>query len=174
MLSKLHAFAGRIATWPSTALLFIVFMLCTLGFTARTDRLGNDPPLLDVRFWYTPADVKTLFDALGPADLSFYALTEVTLDLAFPIAYGGLLLVFIYRLFEPHLARVLLLLPLVGVIADLSENISVALMAWTYAGATPAFAALAAVFTLVKGILVRVALVVVLIGAVRGILLRRP
>ena len=173
MLGKLHAFVGRIATWPAVALLFMGFVLCTLGFTSRTERLGNTPPLLDVRYWYGPADVKALFDKLGQDGLSFYALTEVTLDLAFPFIYGGLLLILICRLFEPKPARILLLVPLVGMISDLLENLSVALMASTYTGSAPGFASVATVFTLVKNVLVRLALVIVLVGAIRAIILKR-
>lgn len=174
MLSKFHGFVGRIATWPVTSLLFIGFVLCTLGFTSRTERLGSNPPLLDARYWYDPAGVQALFEKLGPAGLRDYALTEVTLDLAFPFIYGGLLLIMVYRLFEPKTARVLLLLPLIGMIADLLENSSVVLMAWTYDGSAPGFAAVATVFTLVKNVLIRVAMVIVLVGAIRAIVLKRP
>jgi hypothetical protein len=173
MFGRLHAFVGRIATWPAVALLFIGFVLCTLGFTARSERLGNNPPLLDVRYWYAPADVKALFDKLGQDGLSFYALTEVTLDLAFPFIYGGLLLILIYRLLEPKPARILLLVPLVGMISDLLENFSIALMAWTYTGGAPGFASFATVFTLTKNSLVRLALVIVLVGAIRAMILKR-
>ena len=173
MLGGLHTFVGRIATWPAVALLFIGYVLCSLGFTARSDRLGNNPPLLDVRYWYNTASVQALFEKLGQEGRSFYALTEVTLDLAFPFIYGALLLVLIYRLFEPKPARILLLVPLVGMISDLLENVSVALMAWTYTGSEPGFASVATLFTLAKNVLVRLALVTVLVGAIRAIILKR-
>ncbi len=173
MLARLHAFVGRIAIWPVVALLFLGFVLCTLGFTARTERLGSNPPLLDNRYWYAPADVQTLFDKLGPAGRSDYALTEITIDLAFPFIYGGILLVLIYRLFEPKPARILLFVPLIGMISDWLENFSVATMAWTYAGSPPGFASVATIFTLTKNVLVRLAMVIVLIGAIRALILGR-
>jgi hypothetical protein len=173
MLGKLHAFVGRIATWAAVALLFIGFVACTLGFIARMERLGNNPPVLDGRSWYTPAEVQALFDKLGPAGRSDYALTEVTLDVAFPFIYGGILLILIYRLFEPKPARILLLLPLIGAICDLLENASIASMAWTYTGSPPGFASIATFFTLAKNLLVGLAVVVVLVGAIRALILRR-
>ncbi len=173
MLDRLHRLVGRLATWPAVALLFIGYVLTTLGFMDRAARFCNQPALLDVRFWYSPAEVAVLFDRLGADGRSFYALTEVTLDLAFPIIYVTLLLILIYRLFEPKAARFLLLIPLVGGLADLLENISVATMAWTYAGSRPGFAAVATIFTLVKNSLVRLALVLVLLGALRAIALKR-
>lgn len=173
MVSKLHQFVSRFATWPVTSLLFIGFVLCTLGFTARSERFAGKPPALDVRYWYAPLDVKDLFDKLGEADLNYYAVTEVTLDLAFPFIYGGLLLIMIYRLFEPKVAQLLLLVPLVGMIADLVENASVALMAWTYTGPAPGFASVASVFTLTKNVLIRLAMVIVLVGGIRAIIRSR-
>lgn len=173
MLDRIHAFVGRIATWPAVALLFIGYVLCNLGFGARTDRLGSDPPLLDMRSWYTPENVQALFEKLGSTGRNFYAVTEVTLDLAFPFIYGALLAILIYRLFEPKLARVLLLVPLIGMAADLLENAGVAFMGWTYNGSAPAMASVVTVFTLVKGVLVRLAMVVVLVGGVAA-LLNRP
>jgi hypothetical protein len=173
MLGKLHAFAGRIATWPVLSLLFIGYVLCSLGFTARSDRLAGNPPLLDLRYWYGSADVQALFDKLGTAGRSYYALTEATIDLAFPFIYTGILLILIYRLFEPKPARVLLLIPLVGMLSDLLENASVVAMVSTYTGAPPGVASVATVFTLAKGVLVRLAMVLVLVGAIRAIILRR-
>jgi hypothetical protein len=170
MLDKLYAFVGRIATWPAVALLFILYVLCSLGFTVRTDRLGNEPPLLDLRLWYTPGDVQILFDKLGATGRSHYVLTEITLDLAFPFIYGALLAIFIYRLLVPKLARVLLLIPLIGMVADLLENAGVVLMGSTYNGNAPGMASWVTLFTLIKGVLVRLAMVLVLICAVRSIL----
>ncbi len=173
MLGKLHGFAGRIATWAVIALLFIAFVACTLGFIARMERLGNTPPLLDGRLWYTPAEVQVLFDKLGQAGRSDYALTELTIDLAFPFVYGGILLILIYRLFEPKRARILLLLPFIGAICDLLENASIAVMAWTYRGSPPDFAAVSRLLTFAKNLLVGLAVVVVLVGAIRSLILKR-
>ena len=89
MLDKLRSFVGRIATWPVVALLFIGFVLCTFGFMARTQRLANIPPLLDGRFWYTATDVQVLFEKVGQEGRNLYALTEVTIDLAFPFIYDA-------------------------------------------------------------------------------------
>ena len=172
MLDRLYRFVGRLVKWPVVVVLFIAFVLLMLGFRARSNRLGSNPPMLDVRYWYTPTDVKALFDKLGADGRGLYALSEVTLDLAFPFVYGGILLILIHRLFGPKAARLLLLIPLLGMGADLLENAGIATMAATYTGDAPKLASVVTVFSLIKGVLIRVALVVVLIGGVRALVLR--
>ncbi len=173
MLDRFHRFVGRFATWPVAALLFLAFVILMLGFTARSARLGSTPPVLDTRLWYTPAEVQTLFDKLGADGRSFYALTEITLDLLFPLVYGGILLIMMWRLFEPGAARWLLLLPAVGMVMDWLENFSAAGMAWTYTGAAPGWAAVARVFSLLKNVLGGLGVALVLVGAVRDLILKR-
>ena len=53
-----------------------------------------------------------LFDELGSAGRSLYALTEITLDFIFPPIYNGLLAILLFHVLEqPRGARQLLWLP---------------------------------------------------------------
>lgn len=173
MINALHKWLTRWATWPVIALLFIAYVLCTQGFDARRAALGYGLRVLDVRFAYTPADVQHLFEALGAGGRSLYALTEVTLDLVFPFVYGGLLAILVLNLFSRERARYLVLVPVLGVVFDLLENITVALLAWTYAGGTSPAAWAASVFSSTKLILGALGLLIVLAGAVLNLVKRR-
>lgn len=173
MINAFHKWFARLSTWPVMALLFIAYLLCTQGFSARHAALGYELRLLDVRFGYTPEDARRLFEALGASGRNLYALTEVTLDLVFPFVYGGLLALLVVNLFSRERTRFLVLIPVLGVVFDLLENFTVALLAWTFAGRTSPLAWAASAFSSVKLLLGALSLVIVLVGAVVN-LRRKP
>ena len=164
----------RIATWPMASLLMLLMWAGQLGFMWRHDRLGG-VELLDRRQWYTPDQAAAVFaelDRLDSGARQLYALTELTLDMAFPLAYGLLFAILLSRLFEGG-GRLWVLLPLVAAAADVLENLSISYLALTFVGPPTAVAWVAAGFTAAKSGLILASLLAVLFGAVRG-LLRRP
>ena len=122
--------------------------------------------LLDSRSWYTPADAAALFEALDQLDASaraVYAVTGLTIDMAFPVAYGLLFAILLVRLFRAPF----FLLPLATAAADMLENATVAVLALSYAGAPSPLAWLAAAFTLLKALFGYAGLAATCVGAVR-------
>jgi hypothetical protein len=160
--------------WFTIALVFVITVVCIGLFQGRMDALRRNTDigrekLLDGRYWYSKAEAGSLLDKLGRWGRRLYAVTAVTLDLVFPFAYGllaGLLLV----RFWPSSQAWLLILPLITVIADLLENITIAVMSWSYRqGEEPALAAVAAPFTLTKRVFLALTVLALLIGLVRAI-----
>jgi len=144
----------------------LTFLACNIGFFWRTRTVGAT--LLDGRRWYRPADVDLLFRSLSADHRRLYAITELTLDVAYPIAYTGLFLAAIHWL-QPD-ARRRLLVPLVAFAADLTENMLIAFLAWTWTpsnGAVWWVARAAAVATLTKWTAVCAALFVVVDGVIQ-------
>ena len=142
-------------------------LLCLAAFQWRDARLGGIE-LLDTRQWYTPEQAAALFgalDRLDPCARAVYAWTEVSVDLVFPVAYGLLLALALLRLFGD--VRPLYLLPIAGAVADVFENISIALLAATYDGAPSSWTRVAAVFTLLKSVLILAALAAAVHGTIR-------
>ncbi len=157
----------RLATWRVVVLAVLATLLCLAVFEWRDARLGG-LELLDVRQWYTPDQAATLFsalDRLDPRARAVYAWTEVTVDLIFPVAYGLLLALALLRLFGND--QPFYLLPIAGAVADVLENISIALLAATYGGASSSWTRVAAVFTLLKSVLILAALVATIYGTIR-------
>lgn len=144
----------RLTTWRITVAALIGAVGCVAGLVWRQARLaGLD--LLDGRGWYTPGEAAALFDALDRLDASarvVYATTALTVDMVFPAAYGLLFAVLLIRLFRGR--PPLYLLPLVLAIADVLENISIAVLAVSYNGESSRLAWLATAFTLVKTCLI--------------------
>ena len=142
-------------------------LFCVAVFQWRDARLGG-LELLDTRQWYTPDQAAALFgalDRLDPRARAVYAWTEVSVDLIFPVAYGLLLALALLRLFENGWP--FYLLPIAGAVADFFENVSIALLAATYDGAPSSWTRMAAVFTLLKSVLILAGLAAAVVGAIR-------
>ena len=167
MRDGIHPVLQRLATRRVVVPAVVAALLCLVAFQWRDARLGG-LDLLDARQWYTPEQADALFaalDQLDPRARAFYAWTEVSVDLVFPVAYGLLLALVLLRLFAN--GRPLYLLPLAGAVADVVENVSIALLAATYDGAVSSLARVAAVFTLLKSVLILATLVAAVYGTIR-------
>jgi len=138
MLIRFSQTIGRIAT-PSNALLFLISLLpfIYIFFPWRSNQLsaiaGYRPRLLDTRLLYTPQEVHLLASDLDKTGQWLYAVTEVTLDFAFPVLYAtwlSIIIVLVWRKERPEWAgwMWLALLPYVGMLADFGENTCIASM----------------------------------------------
>ena len=148
--------------------LIILIVGLSAGFQLRQIVFGDQVTTLDVRVLevYTPADVKALFDELGDDHRTIYAWTQVTLDLAYPLAYGvflALLIVVVYR--EPW-ARRLVMIPCLGAGADWLENATSAMLAWSYTGEVSALAWGASIFSFAKWVLGLASVAIIGVGVV--------
>ena len=165
MTASIRAMLERWATRRVALAALAVAAACIAGLVWRRDRLGGIE-LLDSRNWYTPGEAAALFDALDRLDAgarTVYAATGLTIDMAFPLAYGLLFAILLFRLFRAPF----FLLPLATAAADVLENATVAALALSYAGAPSGLAWLAAAFTLVKALCGYAGLAATCVGAVR-------
>lgn len=99
-----------------------------------------------------------------------YGMTALTIDMVFPVSYGLLFAALLFWLFRG--GAQLHLLPLAVALADSLENITVAALVLSYDGAPIPLAWLAAVFTLVKTVLIVATLVAAFVGGVRQLQVR--
>ncbi len=155
----------RYATWRVGLAASAGVGACVAGLLWRQGRLGG-LDLLDSRGWYTPDEASALFDALDGLDANarlVYAATGLTIDMVFPVAYGLLFAILLFRLFRAPFY----LLPLALAAADILENATVAALALSHAGAPSPAAWLAAGLTLIKTILIFATLAAVAMGATR-------
>jgi hypothetical protein len=169
MLNALYTQLDRYTTVPVVALLFVLFLMCQMAFEARRKALPVQSHTPDATFWYSPATARDQFEAMGPDGRRLYAITEVTLDLIFPIIYGGLYTLLILQLYQREQAKYLMLIPLLTSLTDLMENFSIAYLAWNFDGKESGFTRVAATFTAVKSVLFLLSLLTIFAGAVRGL-----
>jgi hypothetical protein len=144
----------RFATLPVFITLLVLFGLCLLGFRWRAKALneragGKEIVTFDGRYAYTPKEAHDLLEMMGERGRRFYALTEMTLDLVFPFIYGSLFLIAIYRLYgDPGY---LLLVPVIGSVADWLENFTNTYLALSHQkGSEPFLARFSSICTGVK------------------------
>lgn len=153
MRDAIYQQLDRWATLPIFLVATALFGLCSLAFYLRgkelVKRAGGKPiKTFDSRCWYTSDEARDLLETMGDSGRRFYAKTEVSLDLLFPLVYGSWFTIAIFRLYgDPGY---LLLVPLITVIADLLENFSAAYMAWTYKGSVSPIVWAATRFTAIK------------------------
>ena len=168
MLDVIYNLLERWGTWPVVALLFILFVLCSFGFDYRRKALGFENQALDSRFCYTPVEVRDFFRAIHERGKRvFYAATELTLDILFPIVYASLFSILLIRVFTPETAKILVLVPLLTGVLDLLENLTLAYLALRFnENEISPVARVASLFTSVKLILFVLSLLLILVGAV--------
>lgn len=171
MYDRLYDAVAGMVTGPRVALLFVLLLLMMGAFELRRKALGSELLTLDGRRGgYSPQDAGKLFEAIGPDGRALYANTELTLDLAFPLVYGSLM-VSLLILFYGSYAKYLVLVPAAAVLMDVAENVTVAVMIWAYnkqppPRPDPALAKLGSIFTQAKWALALISFVLLGIGVV--------
>jgi hypothetical protein len=125
----------RRAVVEARAILSLVVVLAVFNvviFPAAAARIaaGSGAKPLDLLLAYSPATAYSMLSAYGVAGRNAYRLTELTIDVLYPLAYSSffwLVLRFVVRrlgLLEP-ISRSLTMLPFVVLGADLLENVFV-------------------------------------------------
>lgn len=164
-----------IATWPGFSLLVTVFLVCLPVFNWRQEKLDltGENSLLDSRFWYTPTDVQSFFTHIyennGREGLNLYVLTQITLDVIFPIVYGTLFAALIVRFYGAEV-NWKLIIPILAVASDLGENFTTAYLAWSYPNVSSFLAWLAYGCTLTKWTMVGFSVILIFIGGLKKLL----
>ncbi|MFZ5910668.1 MAG: hypothetical protein ACOYYU_11705 [Chloroflexota bacterium] len=143
---------ARWANGRNVIILLVVFLLFNfLVIPALYPKFET----LDIRYSYTPSEAYSLIASYGDAGRQTYALTEVTLDLVYPLT-TALLFIFaiIYtfqKAFPNHSAwQNLALIPLGILAADYLENACVVTMLLLYPQELPILVQISNVFTIIK------------------------
>lgn len=170
MLAALHRLAARLSRPGALVAAVVANLACVAGFIWRAGELEVE--LLDGRGWYTAADVQALLSSLTEDQRDLYALSELSLDVIYPLAYAGLLIGIIHRLLPTARAR--LLQPLAALTFDLTENILIFSVTQAWTGSPPAagLVAAASTVTLAKWSAIALSLLAVLDALARRLTVR--
>ncbi len=114
----------KISSNKSIFLLLILLLICSACFQNLPNNIY--PNMLDLSFGFSGPDVLKTFETLGETGRTQYIYSSLILDTAFPIIYGLLFFALLLKLKEER--AFILSLPLMAVIFDLCENISISLM----------------------------------------------
>ncbi|MGY5861487.1 MAG: hypothetical protein RTU09_03870 [Candidatus Thorarchaeota archaeon] len=139
-------------------LLFLILTIITvvaMGYiNPQILTLSGGQPILDIRPGYSFAEVEHLLTVLGEQGRQLYTTLQV-IDLVFPIAYGMSITLaltgVIIRLFpEGHTMEKAIFLPILGMIFDYLENITIATLIASYPNLSPFAVNVASIFTQLK------------------------
>jgi len=175
MLMRIRRQIEQAASLKALLVLFVCLLPFNLVFfPARSQRLtfylGYQTTVLDSHFYTPPQDVYRYFSDLGAPGRQLYAISEVTLDILYPLLYGiflSLLIAWLCSRLFPASSRLrwLPLLPLAGALADLGENLSITALLLAYPSQLPWLIYLANLFGLLKWAAVLSSLALILLGA---------
>ena len=114
----------KITSNKSIFFLLILLFICSVCFQNLPNNIY--PNMLDLSFGFSGPDVQNTFEVLGEKGRTQYIYSSLVLDTVFPIIYGLLFFALLLKLKEER--AFILSLPLMAVIFDLCENISISLM----------------------------------------------
>jgi hypothetical protein len=121
---------------------------------------------LDSNISYTSTDAYELFCKLKKGR-EFYAWTEITVDMIFPIIYSfffSLLIIYIFQNCSIKSPQFLAILPFIAMLFDYGENVLIAFMLFDYPRQYPALASIASLFTKLKWGLLVISFLAILYG----------
>ncbi len=172
--SSFYQWLVRFSSSRTLLTLFILSFLFNIVIMPGTQwqmdlRSGGVEPL-DLSFYYTSDEALERVEAFGETR-QFYAVVELTADLIYPLVYGFFLSVLLVTLYRRGFAvtsriQMVAFLPLLSMLFDYAENLSIAYLLLTYPAQSPLVATYAGFFTMLKWFTLFLTLVAVLVGFV--------
>ena len=167
----------RLTNWKSV---LIIFLVAVVGFNVilfpwRSGRMqalaGRPVGIIDTMYAYTPDQVYEKIPVYGDEGRPFYALTEFTIDLVYPVLYNLFLILtmtLVFRQAFPGNSALhrLCFLPLAVWISDYAENTCIVILLLSYPQRLDALAWVSSFFSTTKWSLGVASLALIVIGLV--------
>jgi len=178
MVQKLSSWLIKISKgWLVLISLVIFLLFVVLVLPQQTEQIDNQnrgAGSPDTSLWYSAEDLYSMAEAYGQAGRDAFVHSHLTFDVAWPLVYTLFLVTSLswlsVRAFPlGSLFRMVNLVPLCAALFDFLENISTSLIMLRYPASTPLIDSLAAVFTLIKWILVSASIFLLLIALVASV-----
>ncbi|MCC6411162.1 MAG: hypothetical protein IT270_05865, partial [Saprospiraceae bacterium] len=150
-MKTLSTLLSRIATWK-TLLLFLALYIVFVGFIlknaeAKINALaGQTIGIIDLKMDFNPQRTLDMVAAYGDAARAYYAMVEMTADVAYPIVYAFLLGIILTLLFRNTKYARVHVLPFLVLLFDYAENINIVYLLKTFPSPSMAAATLCEVF----------------------------
>ena len=177
-MTTLTNFLDRIANWKSLVLLLILYVSFPVYWLKNAEikinQLAGKPVgVIDLTIGYDPARTLRMVADYGPAARAYYARTELTADVGYPLVYSFLFTVILTLLFRNKAYkpfRWVTLLPFASLLFDYLENAAIVGLLTTYPAQSPMLAVLCEVAKLGKWFTFVLILISILYGLCRLIL----
>jgi hypothetical protein len=146
---------NRIANWKSF-LVFLVLYIFFAGYVLKNAQLkinqlaGKTIGIIDITFGFNPQKTLNMVASYGEAARTYYAQTEMTADVAYPIVYAFLLGIILTYLFKNQSYRCINSLPFVTLLFDYAENANIVILLNTFPKQSTTVAVLCEIFKFLK------------------------
>lgn len=174
MINKFSSFIERLANWK----FFIIFILLYLFFAGYVlknaeekinELAGKKIGVIDLTFGFDPARTLSMVADYGDPARAYYAMVEMTADVAYPIIYAflfGIILSFLYR--RKQFSRINVL-PFITMLFDYTENVNVVTLLNSYPGQSNAVAVLCESFKLLKWSSLGICIIFIFVGLLNAL-----
>ncbi len=158
IMTTLSNFIDRIANWKTLVFLLVLYVSFPAYWLKNAEitinqLAGKSVGPIDLTFGFNPTQTLQMVADYGPEARAYYARTELTTDLAYPLVYSFLLAVALTMLFrnKPYKPfRWLTVLPFTSLIFDYLENATIVSLLTNYPTQSTTVAVLCEVFKLAK------------------------
>lgn len=136
---------------------------------------GKNLGPIDLTFGFNPERTLQMVADYGPAGRAYYATTEMTFDVLYPLIYSllfAVVLTMLYRNASIQVLQRVQLLPAAALLLDLLENITIVLLLNSHPDQSMRIATVCEVVKLVKWLVAGLIVALVIVGLVRRLLPR--
>lgn len=132
-MQAISPFLNRIANWKTLVCflgiyIFFVAVILKNAENRINELAGKTVGIIDLSTGFNPQKTLDMVAAYGDAGRAYYARTEMTADVAYPIVYAfffGIILTLLYRGKRANLVNVL---PFIALAFDYAENVMIVLL----------------------------------------------
>lgn len=180
-MNSVSNFLNIVANWKTLLATFVIYLLFNVYFLKNAEEkinelAGSEIGVIDLTFGFDPQKTLDMVAKYGEAARSYYAKTEMTTDLIYPIVYAfffgiALTLVFRSNTFKPF-ERVNIL-PFFSLGFDYLENGNIVYLLKTFPEQCTLAATLCELFKLLKWLSFGAVLAIIVFGLARNILSKK-
>jgi hypothetical protein len=177
-MTTISNFLLRIANWKTLAAFFAAYLLF-VGLilknaeTRINELAGKTVGVIDLTFGFHPQRTLQMVADYGEVGRAFYARTEMTADVAYPLVYAfffGIIMTLLYR--GTRYAR-LNVLPFAALLFDYAENVNIVTLLHTFPQQSMTVATFCEVFKCLKWLTFAAIILLTVAGLVSKLLNRR-
>ncbi len=170
-MKSLINFLDRIANWKSL-LAFLAMYMAFPGYILKNAEIkinelaGKTVGIIDLTFGFNPQKTLDMVAEYGDAARAYYAKTEMTADVAYPLVYAFLFGIILTLLYRNKSRAWVSALPFLCMLFDYGENISIIALLQTYPQQSMTLATGCEIFKLLKWLTLGLVLVLIVYGLV--------
>lgn len=176
-MKTLSTFLNRIASWKSLLIFLAIYILFNGYILKNTENkinelAGKSVSIIDLTFGFNPQKTLMMAAEYGDAARSYYARTEMTTDIVYPIVYAFLFGIILSLLFRKSSYARVNILPFICLLFDYLENITIVSLLISYPQQSLAIAILCEIFKLLKWLTFGSLILLIIFGLISKIINR--